>query len=119
MRLSLRANGDRFFLTAGLAQAEGASITSSAFQRIFDDAENTQGAGPSPEYRLARTARLKQMTVNAAVGKESPGDPRAFATARWSLILSAAKSESGEQKPRATHSRSFAGFDPALIPIQE
>ena len=38
--------------------------------------------------------------MNAEVAKESPGDPRAFATTRWSLILSAAKSESGEQKPR-------------------
>jgi RNA polymerase sigma factor (sigma-70 family) len=40
------------------------------------------------------------MTVNAAVGKEGAGDQRAFATTRWSLILSAAKSESGEQKAR-------------------
>jgi RNA polymerase sigma-70 factor (ECF subfamily) len=40
------------------------------------------------------------MTVNAAVGKENPGDPRAFATTRWSLILSAAKSEGGEQTAR-------------------
>ena len=35
-----------------------------------------------------------------SVSKESAGDPRAFATTRWSLILSAAKSESGEQKAR-------------------
>ena len=40
------------------------------------------------------------MIVNAAAGKESPGDPRAFSTTRWSLVLSAAKSESGEQKAR-------------------
>jgi RNA polymerase sigma factor (sigma-70 family) len=40
------------------------------------------------------------MTVNSEVGKEGAGDPRAFATTRWSLILSAAKSESGEQKAR-------------------
>jgi RNA polymerase sigma-70 factor (ECF subfamily) len=38
--------------------------------------------------------------VNAEVGEEGAGDPRAFATTRWSLILSAAKSESGEQKTR-------------------
>jgi len=38
--------------------------------------------------------------VNAEVAKECAGDPRAFATTRWSLILSAAKSESGEQKAR-------------------
>jgi RNA polymerase sigma-70 factor (ECF subfamily) len=36
--------------------------------------------------------------VNAEVGEEGAGDPRAFATTRWSVILSAAKSESGEQK---------------------
>jgi RNA polymerase sigma-70 factor (ECF subfamily) len=40
------------------------------------------------------------MTVNSEVVKECAGDPRAFATTRWSLILSAAKSESGEQKAR-------------------
>src|SRR6266704_5570931 len=40
------------------------------------------------------------MTVNSEVGKECAGAPRAFATTRWSLILSAAKSESGEQKAR-------------------
>jgi RNA polymerase sigma-70 factor (ECF subfamily) len=38
--------------------------------------------------------------VNSVVGKEEAGDARAFATTRWSLILSAAKSESGEQKAR-------------------
>jgi len=38
--------------------------------------------------------------VNAQVCEEGAGDPRAFATTRWSLILSAAKSESGEQKVR-------------------
>jgi RNA polymerase sigma-70 factor (ECF subfamily) len=40
------------------------------------------------------------MTVNAAVGKESPSDARVFPTTRWSLILSAAMSESAEQKAR-------------------
>jgi RNA polymerase sigma-70 factor (ECF subfamily) len=39
------------------------------------------------------------MTVNSE-GKEGAGDPRAFATTRWSLILSAANSESGELKAR-------------------
>jgi RNA polymerase sigma factor (sigma-70 family) len=38
--------------------------------------------------------------MNPPVAKEGAGDPRAFATTRWSLILSAAKSESGEQKAR-------------------
>src|SRR6266436_9856579 len=38
--------------------------------------------------------------MNSDVGKEGAGDPRAFTTTRWSLILSAAKSESGEQKAR-------------------
>jgi len=39
--------------------------------------------------------------VNSGAGKEGAGDPRTFATTRWSLILSAANSESGEQKARA------------------
>jgi len=38
--------------------------------------------------------------VNSGAGKEGAGDPRTFATTRWSLILSAANSESGEQKAR-------------------
>jgi len=38
--------------------------------------------------------------VNAEVGGESAGEPRQFATTRWSLILSAANSESGEQEAR-------------------
>ena len=38
--------------------------------------------------------------MNAQVCEEGAGDPRAFATTRWSLILSAAKSESGEQTVR-------------------
>jgi RNA polymerase sigma-70 factor (ECF subfamily) len=38
--------------------------------------------------------------MNSAVAKEGAGDQRAFATTRWSLILSAAKSESGEQTAR-------------------
>jgi RNA polymerase sigma factor (sigma-70 family) len=38
--------------------------------------------------------------VNAEVAKEGVGEPRAFATTRWSLILSAASSESGEQRAR-------------------
>jgi len=38
--------------------------------------------------------------VNAEVGEESLGEPRQFATTRWSLILSAANSESGEQEAR-------------------
>jgi RNA polymerase sigma factor (sigma-70 family) len=41
------------------------------------------------------------MTVNSAAGKGDAGDPRAFATTRWSLILSATKSENGEQEARA------------------
>ena len=38
--------------------------------------------------------------VNAQVGKEGAGEPRQFATTRWSLILSAANSEGEEQKAR-------------------
>ena len=38
--------------------------------------------------------------MNSDADKEGAGDPRAFATTRWSLILSAAKSESGEQTAR-------------------
>ena len=38
--------------------------------------------------------------MKSAVGEESAGDARAFATTRWSLILSAATSESGEQAAR-------------------
>jgi len=38
--------------------------------------------------------------VNAEVGEESAREPRQFATTRWSLILSAANSESGEQEAR-------------------
>jgi DNA-directed RNA polymerase specialized sigma24 family protein len=38
------------------------------------------------------------VSVNTAVGKEGASDPRAFATTRWSLILSAAKSETEQQK---------------------
>ncbi len=38
--------------------------------------------------------------MNAQVCEEGAGDPRAFATTRWSLVLSAAKSETGEQKVR-------------------
>jgi len=36
--------------------------------------------------------------VNAEVCEEGAGEPRQFATTRWSLILSAAHSERGEQK---------------------
>ncbi len=36
--------------------------------------------------------------MNSDVGKEGVGESRVFATTHWSLILSAAKSESGEQK---------------------
>jgi RNA polymerase sigma factor (sigma-70 family) len=39
--------------------------------------------------------------VNAQVCEEGAGAPRQFATTRWSLILSAAHSESGEEKARA------------------
>jgi DNA-directed RNA polymerase specialized sigma24 family protein len=39
--------------------------------------------------------------VNAQVCEEGAGQPRQFATTRWSLILSAAKSQSGEEKARA------------------
>ena len=38
--------------------------------------------------------------MNAQVDEEGAGAPRQFATTRWSLILSAANSENGEQKPR-------------------
>lgn len=38
--------------------------------------------------------------MNAEVGEQGAGEPRVFATTRWSLILSAANSESGEQKAR-------------------
>jgi RNA polymerase sigma factor (sigma-70 family) len=38
--------------------------------------------------------------MNSEVGKERGHGPRAFATTRWSLILSAATSESGEQIAR-------------------
>jgi hypothetical protein len=39
------------------------------------------------------------VTVNAS--ELSAGEPRQFATTRWSLILSAAHSENGDQKARA------------------
>jgi RNA polymerase sigma-70 factor (ECF subfamily) len=39
--------------------------------------------------------------VNAKVCEEGAGEPRQFATTRWSLVLSAAKSQSGEEKARA------------------
>jgi RNA polymerase sigma factor (sigma-70 family) len=38
--------------------------------------------------------------VNAQVCEESAGEPRQFATTRWSLILSAANSQDGESKVR-------------------
>jgi RNA polymerase sigma-70 factor (ECF subfamily) len=38
--------------------------------------------------------------VNAEVAKQGVGEPRAFVTTRWSLILSAASSEGEEQKAR-------------------
>ena len=38
--------------------------------------------------------------MNAQVREESAGQPRQFATTRWSLILSAANSQSEEQKTR-------------------
>ena len=38
--------------------------------------------------------------MNAQVCEEDAGEPRQFATTRWSLILSAAHSEDGEQKAR-------------------
>jgi RNA polymerase sigma-70 factor (ECF subfamily) len=38
--------------------------------------------------------------VNAEVGEEGASDPRPFATTRWTLIVSAANSESGEQEAR-------------------
>src|SRR6266704_2781400 len=40
------------------------------------------------------------MTVNSEVCKEGASGPRAFATTRWSLILSAANSGGEEQKAR-------------------
>jgi RNA polymerase sigma-70 factor (ECF subfamily) len=39
--------------------------------------------------------------VTANASEHSVGEPRQFATTRWSLILSAANSESGEQQARA------------------
>jgi DNA-directed RNA polymerase specialized sigma24 family protein len=38
--------------------------------------------------------------VNAQVCEDGAGQPRQFATTRWSLVLSAAKSQSGEEKAR-------------------
>src|SRR5437867_8894126 len=38
--------------------------------------------------------------MNSGVDKEGASEPRAFVTTRWSLILSAANSESGEQDAR-------------------
>ena len=38
--------------------------------------------------------------MNAQVCEEGAGEPRQFATTRWSLILSAVHSESGEEKAR-------------------
>jgi RNA polymerase sigma factor (sigma-70 family) len=38
--------------------------------------------------------------VNAQVSEEGAGEPRQFATTRWSLILSASHSENGEEKAR-------------------
>ena len=38
--------------------------------------------------------------MTASASEQSAGEPRQFATTRWSLILSAANSESGEQKAR-------------------
>ena len=38
--------------------------------------------------------------VNSEVGREGAAEPRVFATTRWSLVLSAAKSGSGEQDAR-------------------
>ena len=38
--------------------------------------------------------------MNAQVCEEGAGQPRQFATTRWSLILSAANSQSEEQKSR-------------------
>jgi RNA polymerase sigma factor (sigma-70 family) len=38
--------------------------------------------------------------VTASASEQSAGEPRQFATTRWSLILSAAHSESGEQEAR-------------------
>ncbi len=38
--------------------------------------------------------------VNSEVGREGAGEHRVFATTRWSLILSAANSASGEQEAR-------------------
>jgi RNA polymerase sigma factor (sigma-70 family) len=38
--------------------------------------------------------------VNAEVGEVGASEPRQFVTTRWSLILSAANSENGEQKAR-------------------
>ena len=41
------------------------------------------------------------MPVTANASELSAGEPRQFATTRWSLILSAAHSENGDQKARA------------------
>src|SRR5689334_6239372 len=40
------------------------------------------------------------LLMNSDVGKEGLGDPRTFVTTRWSLVLSAAKSGSGERDAR-------------------
>ena len=38
--------------------------------------------------------------MNAEAGKENAGQPRLFTTTRWSLVLSAASYEGGEQNAR-------------------
>ena len=40
--------------------------------------------------------------MSASASEQSAGEPRQFATTRWSLILSAANSESGEQEARTS-----------------
>ena len=47
--------------------------------------------------------------MNSDVGKQGAGQPRAFATTRWNLILFAAESETGD-KSHATRWLSFARF---------
>src|SRR5713101_3327061 len=38
--------------------------------------------------------------MNSGAGEEGAGELRAFATTRWSLVISAGSSESGEQEAR-------------------
>jgi hypothetical protein len=53
--------------------------------------------------------------VNAQVSEAGVDEPRAFATTRWSLILSANASESGEQAGQAGEATNRDALAPGLI----